>query len=183
MIKNSWQSGLSFEGEINLCKENLAKWSKNKFKGKLSILRNLKTKMDKLHKLPSSIEGTNQIWETKNEANNLLKDKEAYRSRCAKMVWLEKGDKNTSFFHSKASHRRKKNAIWGIESDAGVWHPDNLKVSFIICEYFHNIFSSNLPYLANVNDVVAYIQPKVSESMNAMLCAPLFELEIKYALD
>ena len=35
--------------------------------------------------------------------------------------YLKEGDRNTSFFHTKASNRKQRNWIQGLEDDNGVW--------------------------------------------------------------
>ena len=55
------------------------------------------------------------------EVNQLL-DKEAkmWRQR-SKVAWLHDGDRNTRFFHSKASQRRRRNYITKLYDANGGW--------------------------------------------------------------
>lgn len=55
---------------------------------------------------------------------------------------LKDGDKNTSYFHHKASSRRRRNTIKGLEDDAGCWVTDPGQVEAIITNYFENILTS-----------------------------------------
>ena len=51
---------------------------------------------------------------------NLLMDKEAKMwAQRSRVLWLKDGDKNTQFFHSKASQRRRTNYINGLFDDSG----------------------------------------------------------------
>ena len=53
---------------------------------------------------------------------NLLQGREA-RMWCqrSRVLWLSKGDNNTTFFHSKATKRLRKNLIRGIRDVNGNW--------------------------------------------------------------
>lgn len=51
---------------------------------------------------------------------NLLMDKEAKMwAQRSLVLWLKDGDKNTRFFHSKASQWRRNNYINGLFDDSG----------------------------------------------------------------
>ena len=51
---------------------------------------------------------------------NLLMDKEAKMwAQRSRVLWLKDGDKNTQFFHSKASQRRRTNYINRLFDDSG----------------------------------------------------------------
>lgn len=62
----------------------------------------------------------------------LVKEEEAYWCQRSRIAWLGKGNNNIKFFHAKASLRRKKNTILGIEHNRGVWQTEHSKVEEII---------------------------------------------------
>ncbi|KAH9685108.1 reverse transcriptase domain-containing protein [Citrus sinensis] len=55
------------------------------------------------------------------QIHNILLDEEIYWRHRARTDWLQAGDRNTKFFHSKATARKRKNKIWGVEDKNGVW--------------------------------------------------------------
>ena len=58
------------------------------------------------------------------------------------MSWLKHGDRNTKFFHSKASQRRRMNYIEGIKNANGVWVEEVEEVAEVASDYFMNIFTA-----------------------------------------
>ena len=62
-----------------------------------------------------------RIRETKTEINNLLHQEElAWRQR-SRAIWLPVGDKNTKFFHQRATQRKRKDQIRGVFNKTGDW--------------------------------------------------------------
>lgn len=104
----------------------------------------------------------------------LLKQEETiWRQSCGAM-WLKEGDKNTIFFHNKASQRRKVNEIKKIKDDKGHWWrgEDNIERAFI--NYFSDLFaSSNSSEIENTYQVVS---DKLDNEMIAW-CSAAFTME------
>lgn len=58
--------------------------------------------------------------------------------------WLEKGDRNTNFFHSWCSERRRRNRIGRLKKDDGGWVEDELKKQNFISIHFVQLFREGL---------------------------------------
>ena len=58
---------------------------------------------------------------------------------------MRNGDRNTAYFHRKASNRRKKNGILPIKDELGNWKYEDEEILAVLEEYFETIFQSTLP--------------------------------------
>jgi hypothetical protein len=62
----------------------------------------------------------------------------------ARIKWLQLGDANTKFFHSRATHRRAKNRIQSLQSKAGIaTTPSELEET--IFHHLHAILGASVP--------------------------------------
>jgi hypothetical protein len=52
-----------------------------------------------------------QVRQIEKELDDLLEYEELWWNQRSRALWLQHGDKNTKFFHQKATHRRRKNRI------------------------------------------------------------------------
>ena len=59
--------------------------------------------------------------------------------------WFQSGDRNTRFFHARASFRYKKNVITGLLDSHGVWQEEEHKIGEVVVGYYADLFSSNEP--------------------------------------
>lgn len=82
-------------------------------------------------------------------------------------TWLKLGDKNTSFFHTKASHRKARNSILGLTNPNGVWQEDPYIIKEVATYYFTALFTTLNP--SNWEELNAAIEPMISKSMNYLL--------------
>ena len=96
-------------------------------------------------------------------------------------MWLVGGDRNTSFFHAKASNRHQRNSIEGMCDAKGIWEEDDRQVKNIVVNYFSNIFKSNGIFDASA--VVGAVQPMVTESMNKGLVQEFQAAKVVKALE
>ncbi|KAL4285282.1 hypothetical protein GQ457_16G019010 [Hibiscus cannabinus] len=97
----------------------------------------------------------------------------AQRSR---VLWLSAGDQNTSFFHAKASARKKKNAIVGLYDCNGYWQTSTTEVLRVASDYFVSLFSANPPVDAPA--FLEHISPSVTADMNSGLLASFTAEEV-----
>ncbi|KAK9995716.1 hypothetical protein SO802_020402 [Lithocarpus litseifolius] len=114
------------------------------------------------------------------EINELLHHEEIYWRQRSRSLWLKAGDKNTNFFHQRASQRRKKNNIMGLYDEEGVWHIDEDKIACIAEEYYKQLFTSSTSL--NMDDVIVFVDRMVTEGMAHSLTRPYTEEEVKAAL-
>ncbi|GAV76860.1 hypothetical protein CFOL_v3_20333, partial [Cephalotus follicularis] len=77
----------------------------------------------------------------------------------SRVSWLREGDKNTKFFHSKASQRRTRNFIRGIKDVSGIWR-ENEK---------------------NIHRVTDLVDGRATTDMNETLMATFTIVEIELA--
>ena len=78
-----------------------------------SIIRELHTKLEWLEMQPTSTEVVEALRHTRIELNCWLdREDDMWRQR-SQIDWFQNGDRNTAFFHDKASARHKKN-LWRV---------------------------------------------------------------------
>ena len=84
-----------------------------------------------------------EVTRLKSELNLLMDREEQMWHQRAHVKWVQCGDKNTKYFHSSATHRKRKNFIKGLMDDQGVWHKEEEAVSALIVGYYNNLFTSS----------------------------------------
>lgn len=90
----------------------------------------------------------------------VLQEEELYWKQRSRELWLREGDRNSCWFHQRASYRRKTNQIWGLTGDQGVWQEDKsmvlqmvstfLRIFFLRLIRVHGILSQLYRMLAHV---------------------------------
>ncbi|KAL9670481.1 hypothetical protein QQ045_008034 [Rhodiola kirilowii] len=94
-----------------------------------------------------------------------------------------KGDRNTAYFHEKASQRRRRNRIDHIKDPARVLWETESQIAPIITNYFQDIFVSQVDACGEDWSKEFKMIPKVvTDDMNNALNAPFTEGEVKRAL-
>ena len=106
--------------KIKKCRFELVQWSRN-------IFGNFKTQLQARQSALKDFSMQNhpkilqEIKTLKHEINTVLNQDEIFWRQRSRSIWLQAGDKNTKFFHQRASHHRRKNHIFGITSQSREW--------------------------------------------------------------
>ena len=114
------------------------------------------------------------------EINSLLdKESQMWQQR-SQVLFLKCGDRNTAYFHTKASQRFWRNQILGLRNSQNVWCIDKNQIKNITFEFYQSLFSSSSQ--TNFDEVLHKVQPSVMEDMNAMLLCQFNREEIEIAM-
>jgi hypothetical protein len=119
--------------KIRRCSEKLRKWSRDHFG---NITRQLKEKTEQLRKAEDESmvgQGHDTVISLRKEVQILLVQEEKMWNQRSRTAWLKDGDRNTRYFHSRASHRRRRNTISAVRLDTGELstEPDLIRTQFL----------------------------------------------------
>ena len=112
--------------------------------------------------------------------DDLLLKQEIYWAQRSKVAWLKHWDRNTKFFHSKASQRRRRNHIKGIMNSQEHWVEEMEDVARVVVDYFDNLFCAGS--CNQMEECLSTISAKVSPAMQDMLSRDFIADEIKEAV-
>ena len=119
LVKRSWvvtgatTDGYPVQNKLNNCLKVLKEWHLKNY-GRLNM--EIDQAVKRLVISQSNCDGSpsfQHLDDLQNQVDGLLEKQEMYWRQCSKALWLEAGDRNTKFFHKKASNRRKANFfVW-----------------------------------------------------------------------
>ncbi|KAL5575135.1 hypothetical protein UlMin_016834 [Ulmus minor] len=173
LINNHWRSSAAdtLDGvayKLRLCATDLESWNLENFRRLKMQVRKAKTAFDRVDKNLS-----NQNWKEhlrlERNLDALRYKEERYWKQRSKDLWLKCGDKNSKFFHQKASARKAKNSISGLMDQNGEWCEEEEGLVHIIESYFKSLFTSSSPSATNYNQVLDTIEPKITPQLNGQL--------------
>ena len=90
------------------------------------------------------------------------------------------GDKNSKFFHSRATQCHRKNKIEGIKNLVDHWCTRPKEIAGCLVDFYKNLFTS--PGTCQPTEAFSTNQNVVTEDMNTQLNADFTEWEIRLAL-
>ncbi|KAL9688033.1 hypothetical protein QQ045_032446 [Rhodiola kirilowii] len=181
-MENFWNSNGSsnqrWMDKLRSCKSFLKDWNKASFGNVCKRIEKLKVELEEVK---CSV-GTNDLVDKEKaiieELDFWLAREETLWMQRSRVLWMRQGDKNTSFFHARASQRHNKNWISKLRDRCGVIQEDQGEIMKIVTGYFEDIFRSSL----NANDEnhqLSCIHPIISEEMNTWMLQDVSEDEIK----
>ncbi|XP_074318255.1 uncharacterized protein LOC141655056 [Silene latifolia] len=121
---------------LKACAKELQKWKKVNI-GKIGLAMDRKRRQ-----LARLNEGSRDETEVKRrrkliaELADLSRQEEKYWRQRSRALWLRDGDRNTTFFHNKATDRRSKNHISKLKDDAGIVRSGDEAVAAVAVAYF-----------------------------------------------
>lgn len=108
---------------------------------------------------------------------------EAFWKQKSRQLWLQLGDRNTSFFHASTRKRFAINKFSALENEEGIAVYEEDQIEKVITDYFRNMFTSR----SGMNDqkraiVMGALVPVISTDDNQLLIKDPSACEVKEAL-
>uniref|UniRef100_A0A803PAN7 CCHC-type domain-containing protein n=1 Tax=Cannabis sativa TaxID=3483 RepID=A0A803PAN7_CANSA len=97
-------------------------------------------------------------------------------------IWLAHGDRNTRFFHQKASSRRKKNRIIGLFDQNLNWQSSKEEIEQIICEHFQDLFTAQDPKCDLMAHLQRFFPSRLSRRQNESLLTEFTAADVLQAM-
>lgn len=179
VVRTSWEEsrGRPFTARIRQCGHNLQVWGGDIGSKLGGQIKQAKERLERLRDKRDASSMTLFV-DTEKRLNILLDQEEAYWRQRAKQHWMQGGDSNSKFFHNYASLRRKRNHINHLRGTGNIWlEGDALKP--LILDYFQNIFTTEG---STEEDLTSIIEPRITNTQNALLTAPFVVEEIRTAV-
>lgn len=114
------------------------------------------------------------------QLDDLFLKQEIYWAQRSRVAWLKHGDKNTKFFHSKASQRRRKNYIQGIKDRHDNWVEEAEDITGVAIDYFENMF--RVGNCDRMTDCLSAVSYKVTTNMKEVLTSEYTTEEVRVVL-
>lgn len=182
IIKESWDDmpgSINVSGKLERLSDKLFDWNATTFGHVGRKIKELQAEMCRARNEGQPFD-SNKIKSLEAQLDRILENEEIMWKQRSRNNWLAEGDRNTKFFHSTASYRRKKNRIVTLRDENGMEVEDEVGKMNISVDYFSNLFKSNgFPRSSPISELV---KDRVTPQMNQLLSSDYTAEEIKTAL-
>nr|XP_023884545.1 uncharacterized protein LOC111996780 [Quercus suber] len=179
-VSDSADPGTKVIKKVERCGIELKKWSLKNFG---SVRRELELKKKEIVQAEREAMRSGQNFRVRElmfELNKLM-DKEARMwLQRSKVQWAKYGDRNSRYFHARATQRFRKNSISNLKKADGMWCSSQDEVADTIVAYFQDLFTSARP--TNLENTTQHIYPIITDEMNASLVADFDAMEVQEAI-
>uniref|UniRef100_A0A803MN05 Uncharacterized protein n=1 Tax=Chenopodium quinoa TaxID=63459 RepID=A0A803MN05_CHEQI len=147
VVGDAWNEEVAapITDRIVVLEERLKKWAGKTFGDLKKKIQKTESNLRELQGGRMDTSTLQQCQAVSSELNELRRMEESYWYSRSRVTELRDGDKNTKYFHHKASQQRKKNTITGLFDGNGVWQSSSFAIDSVISQYFDELFTSDQP--------------------------------------
>nr|CAD1817237.1 unnamed protein product [Ananas comosus var. bracteatus] len=140
--------------------------------------------LSKLQELPINHPNRDGEGTSITQLEDLMFKQELYWAQRAKDNWICNGDRNTKYFHMKATMRNRKNMITSLKNDAGKTVTDRVELQHLIDGHFEAFYTT--PHTCDRSDsswnIIKQHTPKISQVEANNMSAASNMTELREAL-
>ncbi|XP_012848393.1 PREDICTED: uncharacterized protein LOC105968310 [Erythranthe guttata] len=163
------------------CKLALISWSNATVKQPQRRIAELTKQLKTIRSGTITEDNKIKMKELHGELEKLYVENDIYWRQRSRVQWIREGDRNTSFFHAKATIRKKINMvhkiIHKIKDSAGIWRDRPEEIEHVISNYFEHIFKTTDPNDNKIDEMLQGIDPRISAEAAHRLTLPFSESE------
>ncbi|CAM8982788.1 unnamed protein product [Rhodiola kirilowii] len=122
VVRESWEGQgdvREIADKLRACMEKLTHWNGSEFGSVKGKVKELKLKIQELRNGSRTEDTADQEARLSGELDEWMEREELYWRQRSRAEWLKYGDRNTSFFHAKATRRRRRNFIDRLKDQRG----------------------------------------------------------------
>jgi hypothetical protein len=187
-IAEGWASSRSVDGlpvvsaqkRLTSLAHDLGRWGSETFGSVHKEIKNLKLELSSLRSLPGRVGPSHRELKINEHLVELYHHEEIMWKQRSRIEWLSEGDKNSKFFHQRASMRKRKNLIKSLTRADGQVIEDKEELMEMTSEFYKNLYTSEGVH--DMHKVLDHVPRKVTTEMNDLLTAPYTREEVKKAL-
>ena len=180
VISSAWSGCQELGAKMGQTSSKLSAWGRRKFGDFLKELKECRTKMEHLMTEVQIDDIIAQMKALDCRMDELESREEMYWKQRSRQNWLQHGDKNTTFFHTKAKQREARNKIVNLKDAAGREYKDEDQITELLTTFFEELFTTSGN--VEVENVIDKVDARVSAEQVAQLAAPFTGAEVYDAL-
>ncbi|XP_062030355.1 uncharacterized protein LOC133746177 [Rosa rugosa] len=148
IIQKNWSTPLTgnmmkqLGSNIHSTGQQLLQWHATDFQRQKLELREVQSKLLDIMRQPYSVEQYEEQRRLHVKQSQLLSQEEKYWRQRSRAIWLKDGDRNSAYFHRKASNRKSRNTIRGLMNNDGVWTTDPQEIKQLLLNFYNMTFTS-----------------------------------------
>lgn len=185
VVSEAWELG-GARGEGSVAERlrsvagSLHSWSVNMLGDLEKRMKKLKKELEKCRRSPIDDASVHREAVLIYRLDKVEEQKDIFWRQHAHADWLEKGDRNTSFFHKWCSERKRRNRIGRLKKEDGGWVEEELEKQDFIADHFMQLFKARP--VGDTQRLLQAVSPKVTAEMNNDLVWDFSHEEVKCAL-
>jgi hypothetical protein len=181
IVQKAWLNQLGkITDKLQHTLNELHKWGQSTFGIIPKRIKKTQRDLERLQNLSNTQQLHQQITQKEKELDDLLEKEEMWWSQRSRALWLAHWDKNTRFFHLKASQRRNKNKIEAIADPMGNIHTNKDMIDQIFLKHFQLLFTSQ-PTI-NVVETTQVVQNRLNNDQHNLLASDYSKIEVINAI-
>ncbi|KAK7245083.1 hypothetical protein RIF29_39916 [Crotalaria pallida] len=143
---NNWRKVSLLIEAISSIIPKLKEWNKTIFGNVFQRKKELMARIRGIQTSPQYFSNSflqNHEIDLRNQLDSTLKHEEMLWFQKSRKDWIQGGDRNTKYYHSRTISRRRKNRILSLQDDSGEWSFDDIANKNRVKTFFINLYTDD----------------------------------------